>query len=185
MTSHWSQAARAILLALVASIGLSEPGITQTTVSAPAGTRLLVRMDQAVNSGQAKTGDRFTATLDAAISVGGAIVVPSGATVYGRIKEARAARRIRGRAKLVLELSDITIAGQLYPNLTDDLGLEGDASGTVKKVGAAALIGAAAGDAAAGAAVGGGLALLTRGSQIEVPAETLLEFRTQQPLTVQ
>ena len=31
------------------------------------------------------------------ISVGGAIVVPSGATVYGRIKEARAARRIRGR----------------------------------------------------------------------------------------
>jgi hypothetical protein len=56
---------------------------------------------------------------------------------------------------------------------------------------AGAIIGAIAGGgkgAAIGAAAGGGtgaaVQVLTKGPQVKVPSETLLEFRLQQPVTV-
>ena len=47
-----------------------------------------------------------------------------------------------------------------------------------------AVVGAVAGDAGKGAVVGGALAVLTKGKQIQIPAGTLLEFRLAQPLSV-
>jgi hypothetical protein len=89
---------------------------------------------------------------------------------------------------LVLELTDIMINNQLFPLVTDQLGYEGERSGTLKKV----ALGAATGGvidgsegAGKGAAVGAGVAVLTKGRQIEIPAGAILEFRTVQPLTVQ
>lgn len=53
-----------------------------------------------------------------------------------------------------------------------------------RAVGAGALIGAAAGDAGAGAAVGAGLALLTGGKHIQVPAGSVVEVSLKQAITV-
>ncbi len=174
---------RVLLVAAFAILGTPSLLLAQNTVTIPAGTRILVRTSEALSSGRHQTGARFTTKLEAAITVNGAVVVPAGATVYGRVKEARAARRIR-RAKLVVELTDVEINGQLYPIVTNEAGAEGGPNGTVAKVGAGALVGAAAGDAAAGAAVGGALALLSPGQQIEVPANFLAEFQTTQPASL-
>jgi hypothetical protein len=38
--------------------------------------------------------------------------------------------------------------------------------------------------AGAGSAAGAGVQVLTRGQQVKVPSETLLEFRLQQPVTI-
>ncbi len=174
---------RVLLVAAFAILGTPSLLLAQNTVTIPAGTRILVRTSEALSSGRHQTGARFTTKLEAAITVNGAVVVPAGATVYGRVKEARAARRIR-RAKLVVELTDVEINGQLYPIVTNEAGAEGGPNGTVAKVGAGALVGAAAGDAAAGAAVGGAVALLSQGQQIDVPADFLAEFQTTQPASL-
>lgn len=174
---------RVLLVAAFAILGTPSLLLAQNTVTIPAGTRILVRTSEALSSGRHQTGARFTTKLEAAITVNGSVVVPAGVTVYGRVKEARAARRIR-RAKLVVELTDVEINGQLYPIVTNEAGAEGGPNGTVAKVGAGALVGAAAGDAAAGAAVGGAVALLSKGQQIEVPANFLAEFQTTQPASL-
>ena len=174
---------RVLLVAAFAILATPSLILAQNTVTIPVGTRILVRTSEALSSGRHQAGARFTTKLEAAITVNGSVVVPAGVTVYGRVKEARAARRIR-RAKLVVELTDIEINGQLYPIVTNEAGAEGGPSGTVAKVGAGALVGAAAGDAAAGAAVGGALALLSRGQQIEVPENFLVEFQTTQPASL-
>jgi len=156
-------------------------------VTINAGTRLMVRMGNSLDTGTTKSGERFTAALEADLVVNGTLVAAKGSQVYGKVLESVKAKRVRGRAKLIFELTDIKIRGQLQPIVTDQMGYEGDRSGTLKKVGAAAGVGAiidGGSGAKKGALVGGGLAVLTKGKQIQIPAGTLLEFRFQQPLTV-
>ena len=80
--------------------------------------------------------------------------------------------------------------------MTGEYGERGGSAGTGKKVGGGvalgALIGAIAGGgggalkgAAIGGAAGTGVAVATKGQQVRVPSETVLEFTIQQPLSVQ
>lgn len=159
---------------------------TQTSVpiTVNAGTRLMIRMENTLDTGKTKSGERFTSVLEADLVVNGVVVAPKGSQVYGKVVESVKAKRVRGKAKLLVELTDIKIKGQLQPIVSEQLGYEGDKSGTLKKVGAGAAVGAIAGDAGKGAVVGGALAVLTKGKQIQIPAGTLLEFRLSQPLSV-
>src|SRR5216110_805015 len=120
-----------------------------------------------------------------------------GADVYGRLAEAKEAGHMSGSSELQLELSRIVIDGKDYPVVSSDYSLKGKGRGsdTAKKVGggavAGAIIGAIAGGgkgaaigAGVGSAAGAGVQVLTKGQQVKVPSETLLEFRLQQPITV-
>jgi hypothetical protein len=131
------------------------------------------------------------------LNVNGALVARKGTDVYGRLSEAQGAGHLSGSAELQLELTRMVIDGHDYPLVSSDYTLQGKGRGsnTAKKVGGGAvlgaIIGAAAGGgkgAAIGAAAGGGAGaavnVLTRGQQVKVPSETLLEFRLQQPATV-
>jgi hypothetical protein len=152
----------------------------------PAGTKLLVRTDEEVNSSKQKVGDRFTCHLEADLLVDGVLVAKAGTQVYGRLAEAKKGGRLVRKAELKLELTDIKIAGEMHPLVTEEYELAGEGQGTAKKVGAAAAVGAIADGsdgAKKGAAVGAGIALLTKGKQIEIPEQTLIEFRMAQPLT--
>ena len=170
----------------------SKPGQPSQTPAGPvtvnAGTRLMIRTQTALVTGKTKTEDRFTATLESDLVVNGAVIAPRGSTVYGRVVEAFRAGRLVGRAKLVLELTDLMVDNQMYPLVSDQIGYEGERSGTLKKI----AVGAASGGvingsdgAKKGAAVGAGVAVLTKGKQIEIPAESILEFRTLHPGTIQ
>jgi hypothetical protein len=166
-------------------------------VTIPAGQSLLVRMIDGVDSSKNHVGDVFHASLETDLTVGNYVVARKGADVYGRLAEAKEAGHFSGSSELQLELTRIVIDGKDYPVVSSDYTLQGKGRGsnTAKKVGggavAGAIIGAIAGGgkgaaigAGAGSAAGAGVQVLTKGQQVKVPSETLLEFRLQQPATV-
>jgi hypothetical protein len=172
-------------------VGAAPP---QSKVTVPAGTRILVRMVNSIDSTKNKAGDKFTATLETNLMAVDTVVVPKGATVYGRLSSASSAGRMSGSSQLTLELTDIVIRGTAYPILTSNYEVKGKGEGgnTAKKVvggaGLGALIGGIAGGgkgaaigAASGGALGTGVAASKKGQQLSIPSETLVEFRLTQP----
>ena len=166
-------------------------------VTIPAGQSLLVRMIDGVDSSKNHVGDVFHASLETDLNVSNSIVARKGTDVYGRLANAQEAGHVSGSAELQLELTRIVIDGKDYPIVSSDYSLRGKGRGsdTAKKVGggavAGAIIGAIAGGgkgaaigAGVGSAAGAGVQVLTKGQQVKVPSETLLEFRLQQPVTV-
>lgn len=152
-------------------------------VTVAAGTRLMLKLTDAVGTATHQAGSRFTATLDANLTADGVVVAPKGTTVYGKVLESSGGKRV-GTQRIVVTFTELSINNQTVAIVTDDVGAEGGRGGAARKVGAGALIGAAAGDAGAGAAVGGALALLSPGGQVQVPAGTLVEVSLKQPFTV-
>jgi hypothetical protein len=166
-------------------------------VTVPAGTRILVRMVDSIDSNKQKTGYRFTATLEANLQAEDIVVAPRGTTVYGRLAQASSAGKMKGSSQLTLELTDIMIKGTAYPLLTSTYEIKGKGEGgnTAKKViggaGLGALIGGLAGGgtgagigALAGAGAGTAVAASKKGEQLQIPSESLLEFRIEQPVSL-
>jgi len=166
-------------------------------VTVPAGTRILVRMVDSIDSSKQKKGYRFTATLEANLQAEDMVVAPRGTTVYGQLTDASSAGRMKGSSELVLELTDINIRGTNYPLLTSTYEIKGKGEGgnTAKKViggaGLGALIGGIAGGgkgagigALAGAGAGTAVAASKKGEQLQIPSESLLEFRLEQPVSL-
>jgi hypothetical protein len=166
-------------------------------VTIPAGQSLLVRMIDGVDSSKNNVGDVFHASLETDLTLNNMVVARKGTDVYGRLANAKEAGHISGSSELQLELTRIVIDGRDYPLVSSDYTLEGKGRGknTAEKVGGGAALGAIIGaiagggkgaaiGAGVGAGAGGAVQVLTRGQQVRVPSETLLEFRLQQPATV-
>jgi hypothetical protein len=175
----------------------SAPPQTKKRITVPAGTRILIRTVDAIDSSKQKAGLRFTATLETNLQAEDQVVAPRGTTIYGRLAQASSAGRMSGSSELTLELTDIVINGTAYPLLTSTYELKGKGEGgnTAKKVvggaGLGALIGGIAGGgkgagigAAAGAATGTAVAASKKGQQLQIPSESLLEFRLEQPVAL-
>jgi hypothetical protein len=167
------------------------------SVTVPSGTRIMVRTIDAVDSDRNHPGDKFLASLEQPLLVGDVQVAPRGASVYGRLEEVKESGQLSGKAQLRLSLTGIVINGQTVPLSTGDYELSGKSRGasTAKKVGGGAALGAVIGaiagggkGAAIGAGVGAGagtaVQVMTKGDQVHVPSETLLEFSLDQPVTV-
>ena len=168
-----------------------------TRVTVPAGTRILIRMVDSVDSSKQQVGHRFTARLETNLQVGDVVVAPRGTTVYGRLAKAKSAGNMSGGAELTLELTDIVINGTAYPLLTStyQVASQGQGNKTAGRIvggaGLGALVGGLAGGgkgaaigAGAGAAAGTTVSAATKGKQVAVPSESLVEFRLQQPVSL-
>lgn len=166
-------------------------------ITVPAGTRVLIRMVDSIDTTKQKTGFRFTATLETNLQAEDAVIAPRGTTIYGRLAEASSAGRMKGSSELTLELTDIVINGTPYPLLTSTYEIKGKGEGknTAKKVvggaGLGALIGGLAGGgkgagigALAGAGAGTAVAASKKGEQLQIPSESLLEFRLEKPVAL-
>jgi hypothetical protein len=166
-------------------------------ITVPAGQSLLIRMIDGVDSKKNNVGDIFHASLETDLNVNGVLVARKGTDVYGRLANAKEAGRLAGSSELQLELTRMVINGQDYPVVSSDYSLKGKGRGanTAEKVGGGAALGAIIGaiagggkgaaiGAGAGSAAGAGVQVFTRGQQVKVPSETLLEFRLQQPVTI-
>jgi hypothetical protein len=180
---------------MVYAAGVAAQSSNRVTV--PAGTRLLIRTIDALDSSKQKAGYRFTASLETNLQAEDMVVAPRSSTVYGRLAEASSAGRMSGSSQLTLELTDIVINGTAYPLLTSTFEVKGKGEGkkTAGKViggtGLGALIGGIAGGgtgaaigALAGAAGGTALAGSKKGEQLQIPSESLLEFRLEQPVSL-
>jgi hypothetical protein len=167
------------------------------TVTIPAGTTIPVRMIDALETGKTQSNTPFHATLAADLVADGVTAIPRGSNVLGRVVDAKDATHYTGSSMLTIELTQISAQGQTFHVVTDAYSAQGKARGsnTAKKVGGGAAIGAVIGalagggkGAAIGAAAGGGLGAgantVTKGEQVQIPSETLVNFRLQNPVSV-
>jgi hypothetical protein len=168
-----------------------------TAYTIPTGSKISIRMVDAINSETNKLGDTFVAVLDEALYQGGVEVIPRGSDVRGRIANINEAGRVAGKAELGLELTQVIVNGIPYSITTSEYQEAAESRGgqTAKRAagGAAigAIIGAIAGGgkgAAVGAGVGAGGAtavqVLTKGEKLNIPSETKLEFTLRSPLVI-
>lgn len=174
-----------------------DPAAQYGEVTIPAGQSLLIRMIDGVDSSRNHVGDVFHASLETDLYVNNTLLARKGTDVYGQLVNAQEAGHLSGSAELQLALMRIVIDGHDYPLVSSDYSLKGQSrsADTAKKVGGGAIFGAILGaiagggrgaaiGAGAGSAAGAGVQVLTRGQQVRVPSETLLEFRLQQPAVV-
>lgn len=154
----------------------------------PAGTRLVLRMAEPLDSSKHKAGYRFTAKLEADLVAGGVVVAPRGSTAYGQLMSAKQSGRVAGSSEMTVAITDLMINNQMYPIATQPLQAKTD--NTAKKTGktiagAAAIGGLIKGKKGAknAAKVGVGASILTGGNKINIPAGTLVETQFRTPFT--
>jgi len=189
--------AATILLVLTTAFQASGAPQNVKRITVPAGTRILIRMIDSIDTTKQKTGFKFTASLETNLQAEDVVVAPRGTMVYGQLVSASSAGSMKGSSELTLELTDIKLNNNLYPLLTSTYEIKGKGEGgnTAKKVvggaGLGALIGGIAGGgkgAGIGALIGGAggtaVAASKKGQQLSIPSESLLEFRLQQPVAL-
>jgi hypothetical protein len=143
----------------------------------------------ALDSRQSSAGDRFTGSLSEAVVVNGATVLSAGTLLHGRVIDATGSAKVKGRASIRLELTDLVRANKTIPITTDTFAAEAestqgrDAGVIAGGAGVGAVIGAIAGGkkgAGIGAITGGGagtgIVLATKGKEIHYGPETNLNF---------
>lgn len=162
--------------------------LAQQRSTLPSGTEIKVRADQEINAEAANAGQSYPGKVSAAVVDNeGRVLIPKGSPA-----------QLKAQAdgnKVALDLSSVTIDGKKYRIETKGYkqGSVGANKTTAKYAGggavAGALIGALAGGGKgaaigilAGGAAGTGAQVLTSGKKIHVPAETVLTFKTAQPL---
>ena len=163
------------------------------------GAVMPIRLTEEINTKTAKANDSFNGTLAAAVTQNGMTLLPSGTPVVGRIVDAKPAGHFSGSAELAIELVSVRApdgaAGHDVTALTQQLSSKANGRGanTAEKAGGGAAFGAIVGGlagggtgAAIGATSGGVLGLganaITRGKEIDLKPEQLLQFRTAAPL---
>jgi hypothetical protein len=168
-------------------------------VTIPQGTLLQLRTSEAVGTKKAKDGEPVQFTVIRDVAVGGVLALPKGATVHGVVTEVKkvGAGDLGGSSVLALKLTSLDLGGQSYPLDSDQFKVKGP-SKTGQTVGNAVgggilgtIIGCAVGrgfgcavGAGAGVAAGVGASAASPGPQVWIPAEALVTFHLNTPLTV-
>ncbi|HWZ31152.1 MAG TPA: hypothetical protein VNX18_07460 [Bryobacteraceae bacterium] len=183
-------------IALTVNFKLSPPGPHVVTI--PEGSVIAVRLGEPLSTKNRRQGESFAATLDQRLVIDGFIIAEHGARVEGRIAEADEAGRVKGLARLALELTKINTAdGQTILIRTTHFVKSGPESKVEDgaKIATGAALGAAIGaasaqgkgaaiGAAAGAAAGVAAVAMTRGKPAELAVEARLSFKLQDPVTI-
>lgn len=159
-------------------------------VTVPAGTRLVIRTTDTVDSSRHSAGHRFRGQLEGALVVDGVTVAPRGTFVHGRVAAAQQSGRMVGSSELTIEFTDLMIDDVLVPIATGGVSAQtgGEGARTVGRTARAAAVGGLIGGrsgARTGAEIGLGASILTSGSSINIPRGTILETALRTPLTVQ
>ena len=183
----------------------SEPSAASTAASVsrrgsveiPAGTNLVVRMIDGVDSDRDPVGKTFNASIDQPITMAGDVVIPRGADVVIKLVDNKEAGKLTGRAELTLALMSVKFEGRMIDVNTQSITRESDARGksTAKKAGLGAVAGAVLGGvlgggkgaavgAASGAGAGAGVEAMSSGPHVKVPSETRLTFVLDSPITI-
>lgn len=172
-----------------------QPVVKQVTLAE--GTVIPVRITEPLDSKSAQPNDVFHGSVAGDLGSEGVIAIRQGTPVMGRVVDAKDAAHFKGSSLLSIELTQLNLHGQKITLVTDSYSKEGAARGknTAEKTGGGAALGAIIGALAgggkgaaigglAGAAAGTGVNAATRGQQVQIPSETVINFRLQSPITV-
>jgi hypothetical protein len=185
---------RRLLLLFSVFTCLSLFGLSEERERIGAGVAIPVRTNEWINARRAD-GLVFHGTVDAdVLDDRGEVAIHRGAQVELLVRDG-------GRHEFVLDLESVSVEGRRYAvaaqtaveaNRKDGVG---ENQRTAKYVGGGAvlgtIIGAIAGGgkgaaigAAAGASAGASSQMVTRGKVLRIPAESILTFRLERPLTI-
>jgi len=166
------------------------------SVTVPSGTPINVRLTQQIDVDASAAGQTFKAVVDDPVMIGGAIVIPRGASATLQAVDVKQSGKMKGSDKVSLKMNSFAFGGMVYEVTTAYVETKGSGEGkkTAKKVGGGAGLGAIIGGiagggkgAAIGAAVGagGGAAMAAGGEEhLKLPAETRLTFNLSASVTV-
>lgn len=169
-------------------VGTSERGVI------PVGQELDVRLQNRLSSETAEVEQRFEATTVVDLMQGSTVLVPAGSTVRGVVSDVEAAGRVDRAGKLALTFDRLTIGSRNYQ--IKAMPVEAFESGGIRDeartVGAGGAVGAIVGGiigglkgALIGAAVGaGGVIAATEGSDVVLPAGTVIRMRMDAPVEI-
>ena len=168
-------------------------------VTIPQGTLLQLRTSEGLTSKRAKDGEPVQFTVIRDVAVGGVLALPKGATVHGVVTEVKkvGSGDLGGSAELALKLTSLDLGGQSYPLDSDQFKVKGPnkAGQTVGSAVGGGIIGTIIGcavgrgvgcavGAGAGVAAGTAASAASPGPNIWIPAEALVTFHLNSPLTV-
>lgn len=170
-----------------------------------------LRMNQTLNSGTSRTGDRFQSTVVTPVYVSGIEVVPAGSIVEGRVTQVSAARTRGREGQLALQFDSLVLPDgtkyqmdgaltELQDSRTGKVDAENEVSGNSSEkrnvgyigggtVGGAVLGGAIGGGKGAGigAIIGAGAGvagvMLSKGHEAELRSGTEIGMVTTQEIT--
>lgn len=179
----------------------AETAVTTKTHRVPAGAEISVRTEETIDSARAAEGQTFAAEVRRdVLDQDGNVVVPRGANAQILVKSASKGGHFHDASDLVLDLASVSVDGRRYRLDTADVverGKEGVGTNkrTAKFAGSGAAIGAIIGAIAGGgkgAVIGAGSGagagalgeIVTKGSSVKVPVESILTFRIESPLRI-
>jgi hypothetical protein len=161
------------------------------------GTVLQVRTTGALDNKRAQEGTPVDFTVISDVAVNGWLAIPRGATMHGVVTESKNAGQLKGSPELALRLTSLDLGGKNYPLDSDEFRVRGPGKGahTAGNIIGGALIGAIIGGAAgggggaaigaaAGGTVGTAASAAMPGPNAWIPAEALVTFHLNTPLTV-
>ena len=166
-------------------------------ITIPAGTTLSVALTSAHASDTSAVEEAVRGTLRRAVLVDGAEALPAGTLVGGAVIEAVPAGRVKGRARLALRFTSLTLEEEEHPMATEAIAREAratkgkDAAKIGIGAGAGAVVGAIAGGkkgavvgGAIGAGAGTGVVLATSGEEVRMAAGSTVSVRLREPLVI-
>src|SRR5712691_10278963 len=157
--------------------------------SIPAGTKVTVRMGSGINSGTARSGEKFDAILARDLVVNGKTLAKAGAPAHGKVTYAKSSGRLHDPGELSLRLTSVEVNGRNVPVSTTAFHAKGKrhTKSNLTKIGGGAAAGAMIGElagggkgaligTAVGAGAGTGVAAATGKQEAVVHSQTTLTF---------
>jgi hypothetical protein len=168
-------------------------------VDVPAGTELVIRVDQRLSAKGSQPGEKFTGEIVTPVKDSqNNDLIPKGARVTGVVDEAHKRGHFKGAATLQLRLTSLTLNGKEYPLKTHDLSerKKGKGKRTAAFIGGGSGLGMLIGGVAtggtgllvgglAGAGAGTAAAGLTGNRDLVIPAESIVHFTLKDDLRIQ
>jgi len=92
--------------------GISPTQTLVPTQKVPAGTPITIRLQNTLSSASSHSGDRFNGVLDEPIIIDSQTVVPRGASITGRVLDAKSSGRLHNPGYLRLTLVSMNVKGK-------------------------------------------------------------------------
>jgi hypothetical protein len=192
----------------------TRPAAAGKSITIPAGTQVLLQLRSPIDTKSAHVGDGVYCQTSFPVTIDNIMVIPAGTYVKGEIASVQRAGRIKGRAQILFHFNTMIFPdgytvdlpgalksepGATNSTVSDDEGTvransqKGKDAGTIAGAGATgAVIGAVSTGTAKGAGIGGlagaavgiGEVLFTRGQDVRIDQGTSLEMTLQRALTV-
>lgn len=166
-------------------------------VTIPSGTTIPVRITQTLDSATTQQGQSFSGTVATDVMADGLVAIRQGTAVSGRVSAVQEAAHYKGNSLLTIELVSLNRHGDSIAISSQPYSVQGKGRGknTIAKVGGGAAVGAILGGifgggkgaaigSAAGAGVGAGANTVTRGEQVQIPSESLVNFSLTNTLSI-